>query len=115
MGIETDTQLGHAGLLQLLHPIRETVAEVPEGQSAALRSALGWSSQASASDRFLVGAATLSLLAAAAERRPVLVLVDDLQWLDRESAAALMFAARRLGADAVAFLFAARPSALAPS
>ena len=55
-----------------------------------------------------MAAATLSLLAASAERRPVLVLVDDLQWLDRESAEAIVFAARRLGPDSVAFVLAAR-------
>ena len=66
-------------------------------------------------DRFLVGAATLSLLAAAAERRPVLVVVDDLQWLDEESAVAVLFAARRLGPDAVAFLLAGRAGAISSS
>lgn len=74
----------------------------------ALGSALAWSSGATTADPFLLGAATLSLLAAAAEHRPVLVLVDDVQWLDPESAAAIAFAARRLGPDAVAFLLAAR-------
>ena len=73
-----------------------------------LRTALGWAPPGLPADRFLVGAATLSLLAAAAERAPVLVTVDDLQWLDRESAAAILFAARRLGPDAVAFVFSAR-------
>ncbi|HET7378784.1 MAG TPA: LuxR C-terminal-related transcriptional regulator, partial [Gaiellales bacterium] len=70
--------------------------------------ALGWSSGPASADGFLVAAATLSLLAACAERRPVLVLVDDLQWLDRESSAAILFAARRLGPDPVAFLLTAR-------
>ena len=59
-------------------------------------------------DPFVVGAAVLSLLAAAAEQRPVLVVIDDSQWLDRASADALRFAARRLFADRVAFLFAIR-------
>ena len=107
-GADADSQLAHAGLLELLNPIRALCPEVPETQAAALRSALGWSSVAAAADRFLVAAATLSLLAAAAERGPVLVLVDDLQWLDRESSDAIVFAARRLGPDAVAFLMTAR-------
>ena len=75
-----------------------------------LRTALGWASPGAPADPFLVAAATLSLLAAAAERTPVLVTVDDLQWLDRESAAAILFAARRLGPDAVAFVFSAGPA-----
>jgi hypothetical protein len=59
-------------------------------------------------DRFSLGAATLSLLAAAAEEAPVLVLLDDVQWLDAASVDALVFAARRLGAEQVAMLVAAR-------
>ncbi len=107
-GVESESHLAHAGLLELLHPLRDLLAEVPEAQASALRAALGWSPRAGAADRFLVGAATLSLLAAAAERRPVLVVVDDLQWLDEESSVAVLFAARRLGPDAVALLLAGR-------
>ena len=131
-GVEAERQLAHAGLLGLLSPIRELVSEVPAPQAAALGSALGWSSATgsalghspadpdpdptsdpgpASADRFLVGAATLSLLAAASERGPVLVLVDDLHWLDRESASAIVFAARRLGSDAVAFVIATRAGA----
>ena len=84
------------------------MADLTDHQATALGSALAWSSGATTADPFLLGAATLSLLAAAAEHRPVLVLVDDVQWLDPESAAAIAFAARRLGPDAVAFLLAAR-------
>ena len=87
----------------------------PRPQAAALGAALGWSADSAAADRFLIGAATLSLLAAAAERVPVLVLVDDLQWLDPESASALAFAARRLGPDAVGFLMATRAGAGRPA
>jgi len=107
-GAQSESHLAHAGLLELFRPIRSVLADVPESQAEALRSALGWSPRSSVADRFLVAAATLSLLAASAERRPVLVLVDDLQWLDRESADAIAFAARRLGPDAVAFVLAAR-------
>ncbi len=107
-GAESESQLAHAGLLELLRPIRYLLPEVPGSQADALRSAVGWSPASSAADRFLVAAATLSLLAASAERGPVLVLVDDLQWLDRESLGAIAFAARRLGPDAVAFVLAAR-------
>ncbi|WP_107771860.1 helix-turn-helix transcriptional regulator [Nocardioides sediminis] len=108
-GTASESHLAYAGLLGLLHPVRDLLPELPSAQAGALRAALGWSTSADLADRFLVGAATLSLLAAAAERAPVLVLVDDLQWLDAESSAAVLFAARRLGPDAVAFLMARRP------
>ena len=69
---------------------------------------LGWEPPGAPTDRFLVAAAVLSLLAAEARRGPVLVLVDDLQWVDRESASALGFAARRLRDDPVCFVWAGR-------
>lgn len=113
-GAEPEAALAHAGLLQLLTPLRHLVDEVPEGQAAALGSALGWESTGRAADRFLVGAATLSLLGAAAAGGPVLVLVDDLHWLDRESAEAIAFAARRLSGDAVGFVMNGRDGELVP-
>lgn len=113
-GAESETSLAHAGLLQLVTPLRDLIGEVPDGQAAALSSALGWASTGRAADRFLVGAATLSLLGAAAAGGPVLVLVDDLHWLDRESAEAIAFAARRLSGDAVGFVLNGRDGTLAP-
>ena len=110
-GVPPESVLAHAGLLELLHPLRRLLPEIPEAQGAALGSALGWAAGEVPADRFLVAAATLSLLATSAEERPVLVVVDDLQWLDRQSAEAILFAARRLGPDAVAFVFASRASA----
>jgi DNA-binding CsgD family transcriptional regulator/tetratricopeptide (TPR) repeat protein len=107
-GVESEAGLDHAALLELLGPLRDLQADLPARPAAALAAALGWGDADAAGDRFLVGAGTLMLLARAAERGPVLVLVDDLQWVDRESAQALLFAARRLSADAVALLFAAR-------
>lgn len=114
-GIESESAMAHAGLLELLTPLRPLLPEVPDGQAAALASALGWAPTDAPADRFLVAAGTLSLLAAAAAEEPVLVLVDDLQWLDRESAGAIVFAARRLGADAVGFLMNARTDPATPA
>jgi DNA-binding CsgD family transcriptional regulator len=113
-GAESESELAHAGLLELLTPVRHLLGEVPQAQAAALEAALGWGATAEEADRFLVGAATLSLLAALAATCPVLVLVDDLHWLDRESAEAIAFAARRLGGDAVGFLMNGRTGELAP-
>jgi DNA-binding CsgD family transcriptional regulator len=106
-GVEAETQVPFAGLLELLRPLLGELERLPEPQAVALRGALGLGLAVDA-DRFIVGAATLSVLASAAERSPLLVLVDDLQWLDPSSAAAIVFSARRLFADAVAIILAAR-------
>lgn len=68
---------------------------VPDTQRGALTGALGWTAAEPGGDRFQVFAATLALLAAAAADQPLLIVVDDVQWLDRESAEAILFAARR--------------------
>ena len=81
--------------------------QLPEPQREALAAGLGLRA-AEGSDRFLVSAGVLSLLAAAAEERPVLCLVDDAQWLDIPSADALVFTARRIGAEGMFILFAVR-------
>ena len=106
-GVETESDLVFAGVYSLVRPILGHLGEIPERQSAALAGALGLAASAG-SDRFLVSAAVLSLLAAAAEAGPVLCVVDDAQWLDIPSAEALVFAARRLRAEPVAMLFGAR-------
>ena len=98
-GVEAESDLAFAGLYGLLRPILGFLDGVPQTQSAALAGALGLAPSASA-DRFLVSAAVLGLIAAAAEEEPVLCLIDDAQWLDRASADALVFAARRFAADA---------------
>jgi len=107
-GAESEQVMANAGLLQALGPLRERLHDVPEVQASALARALGWSSDAGEPEVFLVAGATLSLLAAEAEHHPVLILVDDLQWVDHESAATLAFASRRLQEDAVCILWSAR-------
>src|SRR5688572_25322643 len=108
-GVEAESAWSHGCLLELLTPLRRHMGEVPEGQAAALASTLGWAASRATGDRFLVAAGTLALLAAAAEHAPLVVLVDDVQWIDAESAGALLFAARRMHSDRVAFVLAQRP------
>src|SRR5581483_2643851 len=97
-GVESEAQIPFGSLLELLRPALVMLDRIPEPQALALESALALR-PAAAQDRFAVGAATLSLLAAYAESTPVAVLVDDAQWLDEPSAQALLFAVRRLVAD----------------
>jgi DNA-binding CsgD family transcriptional regulator/tetratricopeptide (TPR) repeat protein len=106
-GVEAESDLPFAGLHGLLRPMFRHLAELPEIQSAALAGALGLAPSASP-DRLLISAAVIALLAAAADTQPVLCLVDDAQWVDRPSAEALVFAARRLQAERVAMVFGAR-------
>ena len=106
-GIESEAQVPFAGLLELLRPALGSLNRIPRPQAGALESALALR-PSSAQDRFAVGAATLSLLAAYAEESPLLVLVDDVQWLDGSSSEALLFAVRRLVADPIAVVLAVR-------
>jgi hypothetical protein len=108
-GVEPEADLPFAGLHRLLRPVLDRLPALPEAHAGALRAALGLG--AGTGDRFLVGAGVLSLLAEVAGDSGVLCLVDDAQWLDQESADALTFAARRLGAEGVAILFAATDAA----
>jgi DNA-binding CsgD family transcriptional regulator len=106
-GVESEMELPFAGLHQLCAPLLGRVDRLPPPQRAALRVALG-AVAGDAPDRFLVALATLSLLAATAEERPLLCLVDDAHWLDRASGQALGFVARRLLAESIAMVFAVR-------
>lgn len=106
-GLEAESELPFAGLSELLFPILDLIPEIPEPQAAALTAALALGPPID-TDPFAVSAATLSLLAVAAERRPVLVIIDDAQWLDAASRDALLFAVRRLHADRAAVVFAVR-------
>ncbi|MGW1037636.1 helix-turn-helix transcriptional regulator [Streptomyces antibioticus] len=106
-GYEADMELPYASLHQLCAPFLAEVEALPGPQRDALRVAFGMTS-GEPPHRFLVGLAVLSLLARASEARPVLVLVDDAQWLDQVSLQTLEFVARRLLAEAVAMIFAVR-------
>jgi DNA-binding CsgD family transcriptional regulator/tetratricopeptide (TPR) repeat protein len=106
-GVESEMDLGFAGLHQLLIPFLHGLDRLPDPQRAALQSAFGLTA-GPPPDQFLVGLATLTLLTDAAASRPVLCVVDNAQWLDRASAEVLGFVARRLLADRVGMLFAVR-------
>jgi DNA-binding CsgD family transcriptional regulator len=106
-GIESEAELAFSGLLELSRPILDQLEELPVRQALALRTAFALE-PAKAVDRFAISAATLSLIGTAAEEMPLLVAVDDAHWLDSASLDALVFAARRLEADQVAFILAVR-------
>ncbi|HEX3517343.1 MAG TPA: LuxR family transcriptional regulator [Trebonia sp.] len=106
-GVEAEAELPFAALHALMRPALDEIGVLPTRQAQALRGAFGMT-EAAAADRFMVGLGVLSLIAELAEDRPVLCLVDDAQWLDQASADALAFAARRLHAERVAVIVAAR-------
>jgi hypothetical protein len=106
-GFESEMELPFAGLHQVCGPLLGQLEQLPGPQRDALRVAFGLR-EGNAPDRLLVGLAVLSLLAQAAEGQPLICLVDDAQWLDRSSLKALAFVARRLLAEPIAALFAAR-------
>ena len=95
------------GVHQLCAPLLDHLEVLPGPQRAALRTAFGIS-PGPPPDKFLIGLAVLGLLSEAAGQQPLICLVDDHQWLDRASAQTLGFVARRLAANPVALVFAAR-------
>ena len=120
-GIESETELPFAGLHLLLRPALDRIGALVVPQRQALKRAFGLapglpgepgdvagSSPRGGIDRLLIGMAVLSLLSELAGEGPLLCLVDDAHWLDGSSAAALAFAARRLGEDGIALIMAAR-------
>jgi DNA-binding CsgD family transcriptional regulator/tetratricopeptide (TPR) repeat protein len=108
-GVESEMELPFAGLHQLCGPMLHRLGSLPGPQRDALSVALGVRA-GDAPDRYLVGLAVLSLLSEVAEERPLVCLVDDAQWLDRESVQALEFVGRRLLAESVGLVFAVRRS-----
>jgi tetratricopeptide (TPR) repeat protein len=107
VGVESEMELAFASLHLLCGPLLDRVEGLPPPQRDALGIAFGLR-EGDAPDRFLVGLAVLTLLSEAAEPRPLLCVIDDAQWLDRASAQVLVFAARRLLAEPVGLVFAAR-------
>lgn len=106
-GVESESPLAFAALHRLLRPLMPYAEQLPAPQAQALRAAFGEIATEGV-DRFLVFLAALSLLSEAAEHTPVLAIIDDAQWLDEVSAAALLFVARRLDAESIALVFGAR-------
>jgi DNA-binding CsgD family transcriptional regulator len=106
-GIESETELGFGALHQLLLPFLPSVETLPGPQRDAMQSAFGLAT-GPIPDQFLIGVATLTMLTDAAASEPLLVIVDDAQWIDQESLTVLAFVARRLCVDDVAMLFAVR-------
>jgi len=107
VGVQAEMELAFAGLHQLCAPLLDHLGKIPVPQRDALRTAFGISG-GPPPERFLVGLAVLSLVSEVAGERPLICVVDDEQWLDRASVQALGFTARRLGADPVGLVFAAR-------
>ena len=107
VGVQSEMELAFAGLHELCAPMLDHLEAIPVPQREALRTAFGLSA-GPPPDRFLVGLATLSLLSEVAGQRPLICVIDDEQWLDHASAQALGFVARRLAAESVGLVFAAR-------
>ncbi len=107
VGVQAEMELPFAGLHQLVAPMHDRIERLPGPQCEALLTAFGIT-PGPAHDRFLIGLAVLSLLSDVADEAPLCCLVDDADWLDRVSVQVLAFVARRLHAESVALVFAAR-------
>lgn len=103
--LQAESELPFAGLADLVRPLLGHLDRIPAPQAAALCAALALGPP-TPGDRFAAAAATISLLAAGAQDRPVLALVDDAHWLDTASREAILFAGRRLNRDRVVVLLA---------
>jgi hypothetical protein len=106
-GVESEMELPFAGLHQFCTPLLNRLDSIPAPQNEALRTAFGLLA-GKQPDRFLVGLGTLSLLSETAEEQPLLCVIDDAHWMDHASIQSLAFAARRLLAEHIGFLFVTR-------
>src|SRR3954471_6092081 len=107
VGVQSDMELAFASLHQLCGPLLDRLEGLPAPQRHAMGIVFGLTAGA-APDRFLVGLAVLNMFSDVAEQRPLLCVIDDAQWLDQASALTLAFVARRLLAEPVGIVFAAR-------
>jgi DNA-binding CsgD family transcriptional regulator len=111
VGVESEMELAFSSLHQLCGPMLDRLPRLPAPQRQALEVVFGRTSGASP-DRFLAGLGVLSLMSEVGDERPLLCVVDDAQWLDQASALTLAFVARRLQAEPVGIVFAAREPGL---
>src|SRR5919198_4320477 len=109
LGVESEMEVAFATLHQLCAPMLDRLVHLPDPQRDALETVFGMSA-GPAPDLLFVGLAVLSLMSEIAEEQPLLCVVDDAQWLDRASAQALAFVARRLLAEPIALVIATRES-----
>ncbi|MFI5959198.1 AAA family ATPase [Cryptosporangium sp. NPDC051539] len=109
-GVETEMSLPFAALGELLLPLRSHFGAVPRAQRESLEAALALSERTPRAgvNPYAVCVATLNVLAAAAHAEPLVVLVDDLQWVDPDSGQVFGFLARRVASDRIAFVAASR-------
>jgi DNA-binding CsgD family transcriptional regulator len=108
IGVQSETHLAFSGLHQLLRPILGDAADLPEPQRDALLAAFGMAPTSRGPDPFLIALSVLNLLSSAAAHSPLLVVVDDVQWLDRSTCDVIAFVARRLESDPILLLCALR-------
>ncbi len=107
-GLEAEAERPFGTLADLLQPVTDHIAALPPPQAVALQAACALAPPAPPTPPFAVGVATLALLADIAEHQPLLVVVDDLHWVDGPSRDALLFVARRLEAERIAMLLSVR-------
>ena len=108
LGVEAEAELPFSALHQLCSPSLDLLDRLPDPQRDALLGAAFGLNPGTGAERFLVGLATLSLLSAVAMEQPLMCLIDDAEWLDRESAQVLGFVARRLSTDPIVMIFVSR-------